>query len=128
MIDTPVHYLATNPTAELIVILAHHSLVPSLGIRRGLLISLFNLLNLAVCECSGMLICDVLLAILAVLIVQTWVILTGSGHKFERTKVRIGEKVELLSGRTFVWSNFCPPIFLGSYRSRKAITMASHSF
>ena len=26
----------------------------------------------------------------------------GSGHKFERTKVRIAEKVELLSARTFV--------------------------
>ena len=27
---------------------------------------------------------------------------SGSGHKFERTKVRIAEKVELLSARTFV--------------------------
>ena len=34
----------------------------------------------------------------------------GSGHKFERTKVRIVGK-----SRTFVQSNFCPPIFLKLY-------------
>ena len=50
-------------------------------------------------------------------------ILTGSGKKFERIKVRIAEKVELFSSRTFFLQ-----IFLGSYGSRGATTMAHHSF
>ena len=47
----------------------------------------------------------------------------GRGKKFERKKVRIAEKVELFSSRTFFFQ-----IFFGSYGSRGATTMADHSF
>ena len=47
----------------------------------------------------------------------------GSGKKFERKKVRIAEKVELFSGRTFFLQ-----FFFGSYGTRGATTMADHSF
>ena len=40
------------------------------------------------------------------------------GKKFERKKVRIGEKVELFSSRTFFLQ-----IFFGPYESRGATTM-----
>ena len=47
----------------------------------------------------------------------------GLGNKFERKKVRIAEKVELFSGRTFFLQ-----IVLGLYGTRDATTMADHSF
>ena len=52
-----------------------------------------------------------------------WVGGEGLGKKFERKKVRIAEKVELFSSRTFFLQNF-----FGSYGSRGATTMADHSF
>ena len=52
----------------------------------------------------------------------------GSGKKFERKKVRIAEKVELFSSRTFFLSNFFPQIFFILYGFRGATEMADHSF
>ena len=49
--------------------------------------------------------------------------ISGLGKKFERKKVRIAEKVELFSGRTFFLK-----IFWGSYGTRRATAMADHSF
>ena len=47
----------------------------------------------------------------------------GSGKKFERKKVRIAEKVQLFSSRTFFLK-----FFLGPYRTRGPTEMADHSF
>ena len=47
----------------------------------------------------------------------------GLGKRFDRKKVRIAEKVEPFSGRTFFLQ-----IFFCSYGTRGATTMADHLF
>ena len=51
------------------------------------------------------------------------IVLVGQGKRFDRKKVRIAEKVEPFSGRTFFLQ-----IFLCSYRSSYPTKMADHSF